>query len=105
MSEQQSIKKPFSDAQIQELITEAETALTGITQGEWRVRSQRGLQSFVEAPEPPGRKFGYGIEVLGEDDNGYPTRGRDVELVAASPRLIRAMAEALKQLTAKPQPT
>ena len=91
----------FTQAQMAQLVQDAETALTGITEGPWKVRSMKGAIPFVEAPEPPERRFGFNIEILGEDDNGYPTRTADVAFVAAARQLVPQMEQALKQLLAE----
>ena len=103
-----SLRTAFNEAEIEALLTEVEAALAGITDGPWRVRGgDRGFKPFVEAPEPPERRFGYGIEILGDDDNGYPTRTRDAHFIADARRLVPELANALKQLMAEkktPQP-
>ena len=94
----ENLRKTFTQAQITQLVQDAQTALTGITEGPWKVRSMKGAIPFVEAPEPPERRFGFNIEILGEDDNGYPTRTADVAFVAAAPELVKDMKMALEQL-------
>ena len=102
------LSKTFTTAQMAQLVLDAQTALSGTTKGPWKVRSMPGAPSFVEAPEPPDRQFGYDIEILGEDDNGYPTREADVAFVAAAPDLVMDMKLAIQQLLAerrrKPKP-
>jgi hypothetical protein len=96
-----TLRTIFNDQEIQDLLAQADEALNGITEGPWKTRSRAGLQSFVEAPEPEDRKFGYNIEILGEDDNGYPTRENDVAFVAAARQLVPELAAALRQLINK----
>jgi len=92
------LRTTFNDQDIQNLLMQTEAALVGITDGPWKIRGRAGMQSFVEAPEPPDRKFGYNIEILGEDDNGYPTREKDVAFIAAARQLVPELAAALRQL-------
>ncbi len=70
--------------------------LEKITQGQWIVRSM-GHDCFVEAPEPPERKFGYAIEILGDDDNGYPTKRADCEFISHAPNDIAKLIDALEK--------
>ena len=100
------LKPAFERARILALIAEAQDSLAGTTAGPWTVRAAAGLPSFVEAPEPPERGFAYNIEILGEDEHGYPTRDADVRFIAAAHRLIPEMVLALEHLLAQqpPQP-
>lgn len=94
-----SIRKTFNDTELAALLEEAEQSVTGTTAGPWYVRGEDGPHvPFVEAPEPSDRKFGYNIEILGEDDNGYPTRTKDAHFIAAARRLVPELANAVKQL-------
>ncbi len=68
------------------------------TKGPWHLRTfPDGKDFFIEAPEPEERGFGYDIEIMGEDDNGYPTRKADAEFIIAChevlPELLKKIAE------------
>lgn len=93
----------FNKASLAALIAEAETLIAGTTDGPWRKRGGDGssFQAFVEADEPEDRHFGYGIEIMGEDDNGYPTREGDVDFIARSRTLVPELIAAIKHLQNK----
>lgn len=99
-----SLREDFNDEELLALLKEANEALDGITNGPWYVREHKDFPPFVEAPEPADRKFGYNIEIMGEDDNGYPTRTADAHFIANSRRLVLELANALKQLLRENKP-
>lgn len=59
------------------------------TAGPWILKTfPDGSVSYIEAPEPKDRNWGYGIEVFGEDTNGYPTWRNDMEFTIAAHELL-----------------
>lgn len=74
------------------------------TEGDWVHRkppegsSQEAYDSgFVEAPGK--HKQGYGIQILGDDEEGYPTKKEDIAAIVAlhnSLHLITQLADALE---------
>jgi tetrahydromethanopterin S-methyltransferase subunit G len=74
--------------------------LEAITPGQWHTRGhdRQNMQTFVEAPEGEraGKKFGYDIEILGEDDNGYPCREADCVFIANAPDDIKTLLKIIE---------
>ena len=66
------------------------------TRGPWHVRRGPPGDAFVEAPRAKPSDP-YDIEILGDDENLYPTRDEDVEWIAAMhtafPELVVALRE------------
>jgi len=76
-----------------------EARLKGATPGPWVIRITPGLPGFVQAPRlSPSDP--YDVEVLGEDDTLYPTRGADMEFVAHAPKDVAALLAALREVRA-----
>lgn len=79
-------------------LLEIEKRLSAITPGEWKERHHpSGEDAFVEV-EVPGRA--YGIEVLGDDKQDYPTWREDVAFVAAAPSDMRRLLQEIRRLKA-----
>lgn len=71
-------------------ITILKQTLEKTTPGKWIVRNHPYEDdAFIEAPEKDsGRDFGYEIEILGDDKNGYDKWLEDMEFIVAAHELL-----------------
>ena len=80
------------------IIKELRKALNKTTKGTWRLRRHpNGEDAFVEAPEPKDRKFGYDIEVFGDDHNGYETWRDDFEFAVMAHELLPILLDYIEK--------
>ena len=77
--------------------------MTQHTPGPWRVRRRTPDDTgFVEA-DKIDPKMPYNIEILGDDETGYPTKAADVDFIVLACNSHDALLEALTKIAYAPE--
>lgn len=79
------------------VVAEIKKRLEAITPGRWRTRGhdKPNHLTFVEAPEGK-RGFGFDLEILGEDVEGYLCREADCVFIANAPNDIKTLLKIIE---------